>query len=82
MTKKLTKHGHSLALVIERGVLDLLKIDEKTPLDISTDGRILIIAPVNDPERRKQFEKALAKSHQKYGGMYKRLARAELDRAA
>ena len=28
MTKKLTKHGHSLALVIERGVLDLLRIDE------------------------------------------------------
>jgi antitoxin MazE len=82
MTKKLTKHGHSLALVIERGVLDLLKIDERTPLDISTDGRILIIAPVHDPKRRKQFEAALAKSHQKYGRMYKRLANPGLDRAA
>ena len=82
MTKKLTRHGNSLALVIERGVLDLLKIDEKTPLDISTDGRILIIAPVNDPKRRKQFEAALDRSHQKFGRMYKRLAKADLDRAA
>ena len=74
MTKKLTKHGNSLALVIDRGVLDLLKINDKTPLDISTDGRVLIVAPVNDPKRLKQFEEALAQSHQKYGRMYKRLA--------
>ena len=29
MIKKLTKHGNSLALVIDRGVLDLLDIDEE-----------------------------------------------------
>ncbi|MBI3291642.1 MAG: AbrB/MazE/SpoVT family DNA-binding domain-containing protein [Elusimicrobia bacterium] len=82
MMKRLTKHGHSLALVIDRGVLDLLDINEKTPLGISTDGRVLIVAPVNDSKRRKQFEEALAKSHQKYGRMYKRLAKADLAKAA
>ena len=33
MIKKLTKHGNSLALVVDRAVLDLLKIDADTPLD-------------------------------------------------
>jgi len=78
MTKKLTKHGNSLALVIDRGILDLLEIRETTPLDISTDGRVLVIAPVKDLERKKRFEEALAKSQRKYGRMYKRLARADL----
>ena len=31
MVKRLTKHGNSLALVIDRGVLDLLEIDAETP---------------------------------------------------
>ena len=82
MTKKLTKHGHSLALVIDRGVLDLLKIDENTPLDISTDGRVLIVCPTSDPKRRARFQQALAKSQQKFGRMYRRLAKADLDKAA
>ena len=43
MRKKLTRHGNSLALVIERPVLELLKIDAKTPLDISTDGEVLVV---------------------------------------
>ncbi len=39
MLKKLTKHGNSLALVIDRPILELLNIDPDTPLDVSTDGR-------------------------------------------
>ena len=39
MVKKLTKHGNSLALVIDRPILNLLKIDSEAPLDISTDGK-------------------------------------------
>ena len=45
LTKKLSKHGNSLALVIDRSILDLLGIDERTALDISTDGRALVIVP-------------------------------------
>lgn len=74
MMKKLTRHGNSLALVIEKGVLELLNIDDKTPLDISTDGKMLIIAPVRDEKRRRQFEAALEKVNRKYGRALKRLA--------
>ena len=74
MTKKLTRHGNSLALVIDRGVLDLLNIDGDTPLDLSTDGDVLIVTPVRNPARRKAFQAALEKTNKRYGRLLKRLA--------
>jgi len=74
MIKNLTKHGNSLALVIDRAVLDLLKIDADTPLDISTDGQVLIVSPVRDAERQKKFKKALEKTNRRYGKALKKLA--------
>lgn len=74
MIKKLSAHGNSLALVIDRPVLDLLKIDADTPLEVSTDGKVLIVSPVRDPRRRKKFEEALSSTNQRYGRMLKRLA--------
>ena len=74
MIKKLTKHGNSMALVIDRPILELLKIDVETPLEISTDGQVLIISPVHDEKRRKKFKKALDSTNRKYGRMLKRLA--------
>ena len=74
MIKKLTRHGNSLALVIDKGVLDLLDIDEETPLDISTDGNMLLISPIRDEKRRKRFHAAVEKVNRKYGNTLKRLA--------
>ena len=74
MIKTLTKHGNSLALVIDRAVLDLLKIDSETPLDISTDGQVLVITPVHDPERKEKFKTALGSVNRRYGRALKRLA--------
>ena len=74
MTKKLTRHGNSLALVIDRPVLDLLNIDAETPLEIVTDGRVLVISPVHDTRGRKRFKAALSKANRKYGRMLKRLS--------
>lgn len=44
MIKYLTKHGNSLALLIERPILDLLKIPANAPLEITTDGERLTVA--------------------------------------
>jgi antitoxin MazE len=74
MVKRLTKHGNSLALVIDRPILDLLKIDTETPLDISTDGHRLIVAPAAQSERRRKFDAAQRTAHQRYGKAFKRLA--------
>lgn len=74
MIKKLSKHGNSLALVIDRSILELLGIDEKTSLELSTDGESLVIAPLRDKKRRKKFDDALASSNERYGKALKRLA--------
>ena len=74
MIKKLTKHGNSLALVLDRGVLDLLEIDADTPLNIKTDGKCLIVTPAQAPARQKKFRVALEEGNRRYGKMLKRLA--------
>jgi antitoxin component of MazEF toxin-antitoxin module len=74
MVKKLTRHGNSLALVIDRPILDLLKIEAETPLDISTDGRQLIVAPAKPSARRKKFDAAQEWAHKRYGKAFRKLA--------
>lgn len=74
MIKKLTRHGNSLALVIDRPILDLLRIGADTPLDISTDGKKLIIAPSDATARRKKFDQAQAWAHKRYGKAFRKLA--------
>jgi len=74
MVKKLTKHGNSLALVIDRPILDLLKIDSETPLDVSTDGKQLIVAPAKLSGRRKKFDAAQEWVHTRYGKAFRKLA--------
>lgn len=59
MIKHLTTHGNSLALVIEKGILELLGISRKTSLKITTDGSNLIISPLKDSRREKKFREAL-----------------------
>ena len=74
MVKKLTKHGNSLALVIDRPILDLLKIGVDTPLEITTDGTRLIVAPADSSARRKKFESAQEWAHARYGRAFQKIA--------
>ncbi len=74
MIKTLTRHGNSLALVIDRAVLDMLKIDAETPLEISTDGQVLVVSPVRDAAHREKFQAALKEANRRYGRALKRLA--------
>jgi antitoxin MazE len=74
MTKKLTRHGNSLALIIDRPILALLKIDPDTELDISTDGNRLIIAPADPTARRKKVEEVQKVIHKRYANAFPRLA--------
>ncbi len=74
MIKRLTKHGNSLALVIDRGVLELLDISADTPLSLTTDGNCLVIAPVRDAKLRKLFRRALETVNKRHHRALKRLA--------
>jgi len=46
MIKKLTTIGHSLGIILDRPVLDLLNINRDTELTVTTDGDALILRPV------------------------------------
>lgn len=74
MITKLIRHGKSAALVIDSGLMELLDIDMDTPLDISTDGQILIVSPVRYEGRRRQFEEALKEVNRRYSRSLRRLA--------
>lgn len=75
MIKRLSKHGNSLALVIDKGILDLLNIDGDTPLEVSTDGEVLVLAPVRDAERAKKFKDALEETNRRYGRALRNLGK-------
>jgi antitoxin MazE len=56
LVKYLTKHGNSFALVIDRPILDLLKISPDSPLEVTTDGEritISIATKSESPKRRR-----------------------------
>jgi hypothetical protein len=61
-------------LVIDRPILDLLQTDPETPLDVSTDGRQLIVAPAKPSARRKRFDAAQEWAHKQYGKTFRKLA--------
>ena len=74
MLKKLTKSGNSLALVIDKPLLDLVKIDADTPLEVSSDGNVIVISPLRDRKRTAKLRAVVADAHRRYGGVFKRLA--------
>ena len=74
MQKKLIKHGNSLALVIDKPILEMLRIDADTPIELSTDGDSLLISPVRDREREERLRASLEKLDRKFGDDLKRLA--------
>jgi antitoxin MazE len=75
MIKRLTVHGNSAALVIDKPILDLLHIDMETSLEVTTDGRNLIISPVSDPDREKKFNSAASKVFAGHRTTFQKLAK-------
>lgn len=70
MEKKLVKHGNSLALIIDKPILDLLNINEETILEIaSPDGKSLSIKPSD------RLTKALQQANKKFSKTLKNLAK-------
>jgi antitoxin component of MazEF toxin-antitoxin module len=74
MLKKLTKTGNSLALVLDKPLLDRVRIDADTALEVSTDGDVIVISPVRDRQRTARLKRVVAEAHRQYGGVFKRLA--------
>ena len=75
MTKHLTPHGNSAALIIDKPILALLNISMTTPLEISTDGRSLVISPSIEKSRQKRFSAAMDSVNTLHGKTLRKLAK-------
>jgi antitoxin component of MazEF toxin-antitoxin module len=72
--KHLTRQGNSLAVIIDKPILDMLDIDEKTPLKLTSEGRKIILEPMSEKEIEQRFLAAADKVEKRFGRALKRLA--------
>ena len=73
MTKKLIQHGNSAALIIDKPLMELLNITNETTLQLSTDGKNIILSPQNEKFQEKDILQSLEKINKKFGKVLKRL---------
>ena len=73
MVKKLIRHGNSVALVIDKPIMEILNITDETTFELSTDGRNLILSPQTEYTQEKDILNSLERINKKYGAVLKRL---------
>ena len=59
MVKKLTRAGNSLALVLDKPLLEAANVDADTPLEVSTDGNVIINVFGNPATKSRPFTSTL-----------------------
>jgi antitoxin component of MazEF toxin-antitoxin module len=74
MTKTLTRTGNSLALVLDKPMLEATGIDADTPLEISTDGDVIVISPVRSKKRTAKLKQILDDLDREHAGAFRRLS--------
>lgn len=74
MIKTFVKHGNSWALVIDRPILDLLKISPEQPVEISTDGKTMTITPLSATSDKNRVREARKKVNARYRKTFQKLA--------
>jgi antitoxin component of MazEF toxin-antitoxin module len=75
MIKTMIQHGNSSALVIDKPIMDLLNIEQSTPLEIATDGKNIIISPIRETNRLERLNSSLNKVNKKHADTLKKLAK-------
>ena len=73
MVKRLIQHGNSVALVIDKPIMEMLNISNDTTFEISTDGKNLILSPQSRPNQQNDIMNSLEKINKKYGKVLKKL---------
>jgi antitoxin component of MazEF toxin-antitoxin module len=75
MRKKLTRTGNSVALVLDKPILEHLGLDENSEVEVSTNGDVVVITPIRDEGHDERFLQAADKVNKKYAGLFRRLAK-------
>jgi antitoxin component of MazEF toxin-antitoxin module len=72
--KHLTRQGNSLAMIIDRPILEMADMDEKTLFSLTADKDKIVLERVSEKEIEQRFSAASAKVQKRFGRMFKRLA--------
>jgi antitoxin component of MazEF toxin-antitoxin module len=75
MIKSLTRTGNSVALVLDKQLLEAAHLDPNDEVEVSTNGRIIVIAPVQKKREKEKFERGQELMHAKFAGAFRRLAK-------
>ncbi len=68
--------GNSSGVIIDKPILELLKITPETELEISTDGERLIITPIRaESNRKRKIEKAQERTLAAHERTFRKLAK-------
>jgi len=73
MVKKLIRHRNNAALIIDKSIMEVLKITNETTFELSTDGRNLILSPQIENNQEEKIIHSLEKINKKYGTVLRRL---------
>jgi antitoxin component of MazEF toxin-antitoxin module len=75
MIKKLTRTGNSVALVLDKPLLDQLGLDENAEVELSTNGQVLVVTPKRSAARERKFREVVAEINGEYAGLFRRLSK-------
>lgn len=75
MRKKLTRTGNSVAIVLDKGLLEQLGLEENAEVELSTNGDVLVVTPIRDAVRERRFRRSAEKITGNYAGLFRRLSK-------
>jgi len=75
MTRKLQRHGNSVALVFDKTMLDALHMTAETPVHITIHGSSITITPANVGVSEEELSAAIARLRPRYKKMLENLAK-------
>lgn len=73
--KRLIEHGDSYAIVIDKPFMDLLNITPDTPLKIITDGKGLILIPVDEKNLEEKVAEISERINKRHKTVFKNLSK-------
>jgi antitoxin component of MazEF toxin-antitoxin module len=75
MTRKLQRHGNSMALVFDKALLEALNMTPDTPLNITFHAGSITITPVNVGIPDEELEETITRLRPRYKTMLENLAK-------
>jgi antitoxin MazE len=75
MTRKLQRHGNSVALVFDKTMLDALHMTPETPVHITIHGSSITITPANVGVSEEELNAVITRLRPRYKTMLENLAK-------